>query len=185
MQDLLGTLSMNTGGVPSSYAVSAAGQVLDQYNAKLTDKIPELYKYAYDRHIDSLENKRENLMMLTELENDRYERYLDEVEQYNKDREFDYRAYTDALDEEYRKQELEFERDSADFENDYLIQKLFLDEKEFERKNIQQDYDNEQDKIETALKKWEKMGYLDEESARILGLPAGLHTADYDYKRNK
>lgn len=185
MQDLLGTLSMNTGGIPSSYAVSAAGQVLDQYNAKLTDKIPELYKAAYDRYIDSQENKMENLMALSELENDRYERYLDEVEQYNKDREFDYRVYTDALDEDYRKQQLEFEKDGAALENDYLIQKLFLDEKELERKSIQQEYQNEQEKIETALKKWEKMGYLDEESARILGLPADLHTVEYDYKMSR
>lgn len=180
MQDLLGMLSMNTGGVPSSYAVSAAGQVLDEYNRKLTDKIPELYKAAYDRYADVQGNKLDNLMALTDIENDRYKRYLDELEQYNKDREFDYRAYTDSLDEEYRKRMLEFDFDNADLENDYLLRKLFLEEKEVENKELQENYENEQDKIETALKKWEKMGYLDEESARVLGLPAGTHTVEYD-----
>ncbi len=185
MQDLLGILSMNTGGVPSSYAVSAAGQVLDEYNAKLTDKIPELYKAAYDRYLKSAEDKRENLSVLAEMENEEYERYLDKLSRYDSDREFDYRVYTDALDEEDRKQKLEFEKEKEAFEGEYLIRKLLLEEDDFERKSVQQDYENEQEKIETALKKWEKLGYLDEESARILGLPAGLHTVEYNYKMSR
>ena len=185
MEDLLGVLSMNTGGIPSSYAVSAAGQVLDQYNAKLTDKIPELYEAAYDRYMDSFENKRENLKLLSDLENDDYSRYLDELEQYNKDREADYRAYTDALDREYDLQKFEFEKETEESDREYLIRKLFLEEKETERKNLQQEQENNREKINTALEKWEKLGYLDEESARILGLPKGLHTVEYDYKMSR
>lgn len=185
MQDLLGTLSMNTGGIPSSYAVSAASQMLDLYNEKLTDKIPELYEAAYGRYIDSAENKRKNLMTVADAENDRYERYLDELNQYNKDREFDYNVFLDSLDREYRKEMLEREKEDTDFDNEYLLRKLFLEEKEFDRDSMKQEYASEQDRIETALEKWETMGYLDEESARILGLPAGLYTSDYEYKRNR
>ena len=211
MEDLLGTLSMNTGGVPSSYAVSAAGQVLDEYNAKLTDKIPELYQAAYERYIDSAENSRENLITLTDLENDRYERYLDELNQFNEDRDFNYRAYADSLENDYK-------REDAENEYEYLLRKLMNEEEEFEEKLLfdekeleeglllereklaqellvkeneldfkrsQQDYEKEYKKIEEALKKWQQLGYLDSESAKILGLPSGLHTVDYDYKRSR
>ncbi len=196
MQDLLGVLSMNTGGVPSSYAVSAAGQVLDLYNEKLTDKIPELYEAAYDRYMDSWGNKRENLKLMSDIESDKYDRYLDKLEQYNKDREADYRAYTDMLDREYDLQKLELDKEVEASESDYLMRKLFLeeeelnnkklfDEKEYENEKLQQEYENEQQKIETALKKWKQLGYLDEESAQILGLNKGLRTADYNYKMSK
>ena len=41
----------------------------------------------------------------------------------------------------------------------------------------------EQDKIDNALLKWKQSGILDKEGAEILGLPEGLHTSDYDYKK--
>ncbi len=180
MEDLLGELSMNTGGMASSYAVSAAGQMLENYNNKLTDKIPELYEDAYERYINSLDAEMENLRLLGELSNREYDAYLKELDQYNKDREFSYDAYSDMLDRDYRMQELEAEQA-------YNNEKLNNEEKENERKWAQQEYENEQEKnqqdIENALKKWDELGYLDSESARILGLPEGLHTSDYDYKR--
>ena len=37
--------------------------------------------------------------------------------------------------------------------------------------------------IRNEMSDLENMGYLDKESAEILGLPEGLHTTDYDYKR--
>ena len=55
MEDLLGELSASTGGVASSYAVSAAAQARENYNRKLTDKIPQLYEDAYERYIDGIE----------------------------------------------------------------------------------------------------------------------------------
>ena len=169
MEDLLGELSMNTGGVASSYAVSAASQMLDNYNNKLTDKIPELYEEAYNRYIDSLDLDKEALALLKSLSDGEYNKYLKELEQYNKDREFSYDV------------------DKFESEQAYDYEKLHNEEAENERKWAQQEYENEQkerqDEIDTALKKWDEMGYLDAESAEILGLPVGLHTSDYDYKR--
>ena len=187
MEDLLGELSMNTGGIASSYAVSAAGQMLENYNNKLTDKIPELYEDAYERYIDSLELDRDNLLALDELSENEYNRYLDSLSQYNKDREFGYRNYTDALDRDYKEKSFEDDVDARLSEEEYLYEKLYSDMEENERKWAQQEYENERDeeklKIDTALKKWSEMGYLDAESAKILGLPEGLHTSDYDYKK--
>ena len=169
MEDLLGELSMNTGGVASSYAVSAAGQILDNYNNKLTEKIPELYEDAYNRYIDSLDLDKDVLVLLKSLSDGEYNKYLKAVEQYNKDREFSYDV------------------DKFESEQAFDYEKLYSGEAENERKWGQQEYENEQNEhqkeIDLALEKWDKMGYLDAESAEILGLPAGLHTSDYDYKR--
>ncbi len=144
MEDLLGELSASTGGIASSYAVSAAAQARENYNRKLTDKIPELYEDAYERYIDGIEKDESIFELLQALSDGEYKRYLDSVELYNKERELDYKREADAREEEYTKS-----RDSVD----------------------------------NALAKWKALGYLDEESARILGLPAGLHTTDYDYKK--
>ena len=144
MEDLLGELSASTGGVASSYAVSAAAQARENYNRKLTDKIPELYEDAYERYIDGIEKDESTLKLFQALSDGEYDRYLDSIELYNKERELDYKREADAREEEYNQS-----RDSVD----------------------------------NALAKWKALGYLDEESARILGLPAGLHTTDYDYKK--
>lgn len=180
MEDLIGELSINTGGVASSYAVSAAGQMLENYNNKLTDKIPELYDDAYRRYLESLDFERDNLDLLQKLSDREYNAYLKELDQYNKDRDFSYETYGDMLDRDFRSQQ--FEAEQA-----YNKEKLDSEAKENERKWAQQEYENEQEKsqndIENALKKWDELGYLDRESARILGLPEGLHTSDYDYKR--
>ena len=144
MEDLLGELSVSTGGVASSYAVSAAAQARENYNRKLTDKIPQLYEDAYERYIDGIEKDESTLKLLQALSDGEYKRYLDSIELYNKERELDYKREADAREEEYNQS-----RDSVD----------------------------------NALAKWKALGYLDEESARILGLPAGLHTTDYDYKK--
>lgn len=180
MEDLLGELSMHTGGVASSYAVNAAAQSLNYYNQKLTDKIPQLYNDAYERYIDDIERKEKRLSLLTDIVDDEYSRYLDSVTQYNKDREFSYKAYKDDLDYQYQSEE-----DEREYE--YLFRKLEEDSKENERKWQQKEYENtrqkERDAISDALERWENLGYLDEESAKVLGLPAGTHTSDYDYKK--
>ena len=144
MEDLLGELSASTGGVASSYAVSAAAQARENYNRKLTDKIPELYEDAYERYIDGIEKDESTLKLLQTLSDGEYKRYLDSIELYNKERELDYKREADAREEEYNQS---------------------------------------RDRVDNALAKWNALGYLDEESARILGLPAGLHTTDYDYKK--
>lgn len=144
MEDLLGELASSTGGIASSYAVSAAAQARENYNRKLTDKIPELYSDAYERYLDGIGTDQDIIKLLTSLSGDEYDRYLDSIALYNDDRELDYKRETSRREEEYK-------RDA--------------------------------DRTENALAKWKAMGYLDEESAEILGLPAGLHTSDYDYKQ--
>ena len=71
-QDALGTTAASTGGIPSSYATAAATQAGDYYAAQMTDKVPELYQQAYNR-------------------------YLNELSQWNADRSFGYGQYIDEL----------------------------------------------------------------------------------------
>lgn len=52
VEDTMGTAAAMTGGIPSSHAVTAAGQAGNYYNAQLTDKIPELYQQAYNRYLN-------------------------------------------------------------------------------------------------------------------------------------
>lgn len=187
MTDLLGELAANTGGVASSYAVSAASQMLDYYNSKLTDKIPELYESAYERYTDNIKRKQDNISTLADIADDEYNRYLDEVNQYNKDRELAYKAYSDALDADYMQEKLATEREAALRDYEAEMESLALEAEENNRKWEQQQYENEtesyRDRVDTALEKWKQLGYLDSESAKILGLPEGLHTSDYDYKK--
>lgn len=48
--DTMGTVSAATGGIPSSYAASAASQANNNYMAALNDKIPELFQNARNNY---------------------------------------------------------------------------------------------------------------------------------------
>lgn len=71
-QDAMGSAAAATGGIPSSYAATAASQAGDYYAAQLSDKVPELYNQAYNK-------------------------YLNELSQYNTDRSFKYGQYIDEI----------------------------------------------------------------------------------------
>lgn len=187
MEDLLGELSASTGGVASSYAVSAAAQSRNYYNEKIADVIPKLYTDAYEKYLDEISRKEKNLEILSDLSDSEYKRYLGELDQYNLENEFEYEKYLDSVKLKNEEEERAFEKEEAEREYEYLYRKLQQEAEENSRKWKQQEYENqyesEQNKIENALSKWKNMGYLDAESAQILGLPVGLRTTDYDYKK--
>ena len=56
-QDALGRYAAMTGGVPSSYAVTAASQAGDYYAAQLSERLPQLYQDAYDRYLREYERQ--------------------------------------------------------------------------------------------------------------------------------
>ena len=75
-QDTMAAAAAMTGGRPSSYAVTAAGQQGNYYAAQLTDKIPQLYEAAYNRAMQE---------------------YQQQANQYNQDRGFAYGQLTDEV----------------------------------------------------------------------------------------
>ena len=76
-EDTLGRYAAMTGGMPSTAAVTAAQQAGDYYAAKLTDKIPELYKLAYSMYADEGDALRGNLSALIALSDSDYGRWGD------------------------------------------------------------------------------------------------------------
>lgn len=88
-QDTMAAAAMMTGGRPSSYAVTAAGQQGNYYAAQLTDKIPQLYEAAYSRAMQE---------------------YQQQANQYNQDRAF---GYGQLIDEVQNQRNLRDEENQA------------------------------------------------------------------------
>lgn len=76
-QNALGSAAALTGGQLSSYALAAAQQAQNQYNAALSDRIPELQALAYEMYLGDLNQQRADLSALTALDEQAYNRYLD------------------------------------------------------------------------------------------------------------
>lgn len=96
--DALGEAAAATGGMPSSYAVTAASQAGDYYASQLADKIPELYQIAYNKYLQDYQQKLSKLETVRGMEQMDYSKYLDELGQYNTDRDFDYAKWLDDYD---------------------------------------------------------------------------------------
>ncbi len=95
--DALGTAAAATGGIPSSYAVTAASQAGDYYASKMTDKIPELYQAAYDRYLNEYRQKANMLSAYQSAEQSDYNKFLTSLNQHNTDRNFHYGQYLDDI----------------------------------------------------------------------------------------
>lgn len=89
----LAQASAASGGRPSSYAVNAATQAGDYYATKLSDVIPTLYQQAYERYLKDYQMKLSDLEAVNNQEQLDYAKYLDRLNQFNTDRNFDYNNY--------------------------------------------------------------------------------------------
>ncbi len=96
-QDAMGQAAAMSGGLPSSYAGTAAGQAANYYNAQLTDKIPELEQYAYQKYMNDFDMDRVKLQSVQDADNVDYQRYLGQLNQYNTDRSFAYGQHMDEV----------------------------------------------------------------------------------------
>lgn len=94
-EDAMGQAAAMSGGLPSSYAATAAGQSRNYYNAQLTDKIPELEELAYQKYLDEDSLRRSDLAAVQNAEQADYQKYLGQLSQYNTDRNFAYGQYSD------------------------------------------------------------------------------------------
>ena len=94
-QDALGAAAAASGGIPSSYAVNAAAQAGDYYASQMTDKIQELYKLAYNKYMNDYNMKLSDLGAVQGAEQSDYDKFLNEMQQYNTNRAFDYQAWMD------------------------------------------------------------------------------------------
>ena len=98
-EDTLGSYAAMTGGVPSTAAVTASRQAGDYYAAQLADKVPELYKLAYDMY-DAAEARRlKAISALRDARGDELARWDAEQSRLADARDFDYRRDRDARDD--------------------------------------------------------------------------------------
>lgn len=93
--DALGQAAAATGGIPSSFAATAAAQAGNYYAAQLADKIPELYQLAYNQYADQYNRLSNNVGALQNARSFDFGTYQTALNQYNADRNFDYGVYSD------------------------------------------------------------------------------------------
>lgn len=91
----LAQASAASGGRPSTAAVTAATQAGDYYAGQLNDIIPTLYQQAYDKYLNEYSMMLQDLGAVNTLEQMDYQKYLDQLGQYNTDRNFAYGQYLD------------------------------------------------------------------------------------------
>ena len=90
MQDTLGQVSARTGGMASSYAGSVAQEAYGNYMQALGEAARNAYQ-------QDKSDKQAQLNLLMALEDQDYNRYADQLQQWNADRGFEYNKYADAL----------------------------------------------------------------------------------------
>ena len=144
--DTMGTAAALTGGIPSTAAVTAANQAGQYYATKLSDKLPELEAAAanqkaarqqlllnalqaassaddrnYQRYLDEIGLDYDQMDLLRALRNDDYVQYRDALSQYNTDRDFGYRQFTDDL--QYQDYRSDTGRAQKNYENELEMEK--------------------------------------------------------------
>ena len=106
MRDTMGQAAALTGGYGSSYAQSVGQQQYDAYLRRLADVLPETYGMALQSWQAEGQDLQRRYSAAAALEQSDYERYLDELAQYNRSLD---RARSD-LDTAYERQFAEDER---------------------------------------------------------------------------
>ena len=103
--DTLGAAAAASGGIPSSYATTAAGQAGNYYAAQMTDMIPQLQQLAYDQYRNEYEMLLSDLGAVSGAEQMDYSKYQDRLNQYNTDRNFSYGQFLDELNAQNQRRE--------------------------------------------------------------------------------
>lgn len=82
MMDTMGQAAALTGGYGSSYGQSVGQQQYDAYLQQLNDVVPELYGMALDQYNAEGDRMMQQYGMLSDLQDDEYARYMDDMNQY-------------------------------------------------------------------------------------------------------
>ena len=94
----LGQAAAASGGRPSTAALTAATQAGDYYATQLNDIIPTLYQQAYDRYLNEYNMSLQDLNAVNTQEQMDYAKYLDQLGQFNTDRNFAFNSYLSDFD---------------------------------------------------------------------------------------
>lgn len=93
MRDTIGNASALSGGYGSSYAQNVGQQAYDQTMSGLNDKMLDFYDRAYQKYLDTRNNRYNQLNAFQTQDNTDYARYRDTVSDWQTDRNY----YLNAL----------------------------------------------------------------------------------------
>lgn len=182
-QDALGAAAAATGGIPSSYAVGAATQAGDYYASQMTDKIPELYQLALNKYMNEHSMKLADLSALSAAEQSDYEKYVNELNQYNIDKNFAYGEYQD----EYNRilQNLQSAMGLEQTEYNKYLDRLgqYNTDRNFEYSKLLDEINNQTSKRSEALNKALAAAELGDYSfLEALGINSSNNPTDFERK---
>lgn len=157
-RDTLADVSAQTGGLPSSYAVTASQQARNAYNMALTDKIPSLMETAYNKYRNEYNDMLAGIGTLQGLDDSGYNRFATDRSYergvYENDRDYDRGVYESDRD---------FDEGVRQYNQNYELDK---GAQEYER----------------MLNAWNTLGYATKEVAKYFGVPEGTKTSDAYFK---
>lgn len=123
-QNTLAQASAGTGGVPSSFAVTAAQQAGNYYAGQLADIIPTLYEDSYNQYLNDQALKQQGLGALQsdrDYENQQYmnnySMLLNLLENQRSQDNTDYSRYLDGLNLATQKEQLAADAKQQEFNN--------------------------------------------------------------------
>ncbi|MDY3938603.1 MAG: hypothetical protein SOZ38_09545 [Oscillospiraceae bacterium] len=103
----LASSSKMSAGYGNSYAFNSAQTAYDQYMAKASDKIPQMYSDAYSRYRDEEKSLYDKYGLLSDEESKLYSRYRDEVSDARYNLSLAYNEMTDSADNYYKDRDYE------------------------------------------------------------------------------
>ena len=109
VDDTLAEAAAYAGGM-NSYAVTAAQQAGDYYNAQLMDRVPELAQLAYEMYRADYDADVEQLNLLRAQEAAEYSRYQDQLADWYTELENAYRQYRDSVGDSQWQQSFDYEK---------------------------------------------------------------------------
>ena len=104
MQDVLGQISSRTGGLASSWAQTAANQNFNSFMSQLEDAAMDMYNVERNDLYD-----RAN--MARQYAQDDYDRYVDDYNRWENDRNYRYQLNRDAIEDSRYDQEWKYQQD--------------------------------------------------------------------------
>lgn len=113
-QNALADAAAMTGGLPSSYAVTAGTQAGNYYAAQLGDKIPELQQLAYSMYLDDIDQKIKDLGLVQQMDETQYNRYRDTVADNQYAYNMDYNIYRDSVGDSQWQQQFDYNKEQDD-----------------------------------------------------------------------
>lgn len=107
MQDAMGQAAAAAGGYGSSYAAAAGQQAYQQSLENLNAHIPELYQMAMQKYQMEGDNLAQQYAMLADDRDFNYQRYRDDIADWESDRAYAYQQERDAVADSQWQQEFD------------------------------------------------------------------------------